>query len=168
MFFCPKYYANNIFEINIEFYKKNNINTVLMDLDNTLDHNTDTPSEKVFVLVKNFKENNILPIIVSNNTEKKVSKYANTLKIDYLANAHKPFKKKILKKIHELNINLDKCIIIGDQIFTDIIVGNRIKIKTLLTNRLNKKEPFTTKIKRFFEFFFKKRIKKKSIFWENC
>ena len=51
----PTFYAKNIYEIPIDFFIKQNIKVILLDLDNTLDaYNSFVPSENAQNLIKNF------------------------------------------------------------------------------------------------------------------
>tara|TARA_B100000963_G_scaffold186091_1_gene161785 strand:- start:320 stop:817 length:498 start_codon:yes stop_codon:yes gene_type:complete len=116
------------------------INCLLIDVDGTLlSRNT----EKIPFTVKKWiqKSKNIFDIyLISNNpSEKRISKIANELDLDYKYRALKPRKKSTLEVINNLDCDLRNIAIIGDRIFTDIIVGNRCKIKTILVKRLNKK-----------------------------
>ncbi len=159
--FTPTFYAQNIFEITIDFYKKNNIKVVLLDLDNTLDsYKAKTPSERTINYIKLLKENNIRPIITSNNSGKRVSEYSNALNVEYLSSVFKPFKHRLLKKLNELNINKDDCLLIGDQLLTDIRCGNACKIKTILTEKIVKEDQPTTHINRIFDKPLRARLKK--------
>ena len=59
-----------------------------------------------------------------------------------------------------LNVKNDDVILIGDQIFTDILGGNILNLHTILVEPRDKsKDSILTKIQRFFESFFWKKIK---------
>ena len=139
--FIPTYCANNIYEIDINFYKKNNFNVILFDLDYTLDSFWNKiPSDRTINLINEIKKNNIRVIIISNNLKNRVVKYSTKLNIDdYIYLAFKPFKKKILKKLLNMNVDFKHCLLIGDKITTDILFGNKIKINTLLLTERFKK-----------------------------
>ena len=98
--FVPEFHAKSIYDININFYKKLNISLIISDLDNTLDaFNDGTPSLKAIELVKNIRNSGIDFIVISNNTKKRVSKYCDVLKVNYISSARKPFSYKIKKHI---------------------------------------------------------------------
>ncbi len=159
--FTPTFYANNIFEINPECYLKINTPILLLDLDNTLDSYTTTnPSDRVINYIKELKKHNIRPIIVSNNTSDHVKNYARVLEIECLTKVYKPFKRILIKKLKELNIPLDKCVMIGDQLLTDIRCANRLKIKSILLEPFTKNEFFVTKFNRLIDKCLRARLKK--------
>ena len=157
----PTYYANNLFEVNPVFFLRIRTPILLMDLDNTLDsYKTTTPSKRVVDYIKQLKELNIRPIIVSNNTSNHVKNYARVLEIECITSVFKPFGHILKKKLKALNINPQDCIVIGDQLMTDIACGNALKIKTLLLEPLTKVEFFTTHINRIFDKPLRARLKK--------
>lgn len=153
--------AKSVYEIEMEFYLKNGIKYVLLDLDNTLDsYKLYHPTEKAFDLIKRFKESGITSYIISNNRGKRVSSYANDLGIEYLNSAFKPFAKRINKFLAAKNINKDEVMMIGDQMFTDVGAGNRAKIKVILTDKIVKEDQWTTRFNRIFDHFERKRASK--------
>jgi len=168
--YTPTYVAENIYEVDVAFYKKLNIKVLLLDLDNTLaSYKTRTPSARCHMLIKSFKENGIRPIITSNNNGNRVKEFANDLGIECLSLVMKPFKSKLLKMLKELNINKDDCMIIGDQLLTDIKCGYNAKIKTLFTNKLVIEDSIPTRINRIFEKRIRARLEKcgKLINWKS-
>ena len=168
--FIPYAYAKNIYDIDIEFYKALNIKIIFCDLDNTLDpYFRLVPSEAAHELSKKLEENNIKLVVVSNNTKTRVKRYADQLGCEFISSARKPFTMKTRKYIKNGNISKNDCLIIGDQIFTDVIFGNRLKIKTILCDNLVSKDQFFTKFNKFFDRFIRKSLfkRKKMIFWED-
>ena len=165
----PTAHAKNIFEIDVEFFKALNIKTVMADLDNTLDsYLNKTPSKETINLVKRLKDNNINIIIVSNNSEKRVSMYAKILNVNYISRAFKPFPSKINKYIKKNGLKKDEIIFIGDQLLTDIKVANKAKIKSIYVDEITTKNAFITILNKKIESYYKNRLKKhnKFINWE--
>ncbi len=72
----------------------------------------------------------------------------------------KPHKGKLLKKLSQLNINPNDCILCGDQLLTDVKCGNRAKIKTLLLEKLVKEDEFFTRFNRIVDKPLRARLRK--------
>ncbi len=154
--------AKSIYDIDINFYKKFNIKFLLLDLDNTLDsYKTKVPSEKTIELFKKLKENGITPIIISNNSGPRVSKYAECAGVMYLGKARKPFGKRLIKFLNEKNIDKNFCVFIGDQVITDMGVANRTNIKGILTDKIVNEDQWMTRFNRPFDRILKRRLLKK-------
>ncbi|MCQ2795986.1 MAG: HAD-IA family hydrolase [Bacilli bacterium] len=159
--YTPTYYANNIFEVNPVFFHRIKTNVLLLDLDNTLDnYKTTNPSKRVVNYIKQLKELKIRPIIVSNNTSNHVKNYARALEIECITRVYKPFGRVLKKRLNGLGINPQDCIVIGDQLITDIACGNALKIKTLLLEPLTKSEFFITRINRLRDKHIRARLQK--------
>lgn len=159
----PFAYAKNIFEIELNFYKKLGIKYLLMDLDNTLDsYLAEKPTERAIIFISKLKENNITPIIISNNKGPRVKKYSECLGINYLPKSGKPFSSKIKKYMKENEINPNEAIMVGDQLATDIKAAKGAGIKNILVDKIVEEDQKVTKFNRFFEKPFRKRMAKKN------
>ena len=164
----PTRYYKNIYTINYDLLKKENIKYLLFDLDNTIGDNREKiPSRKAIELFKNIKKD-FTPIIISNALPWRAKKYAEALEIDYYYLSAKPSKKnynKIMKKYHITNKEI-ACI--GDQIYTDIKGSNRLNITSILVDRISKYESIFTKPNRLKEkiFIYKKGIIKRGEYYE--
>ena len=160
----PTYYSStNLFDVNIDFFKKQGVKYILPDLDNTLDSfKLKEASAKTKDYIDLLKKNSINLIIISNNNEDRVKRYADSVNVEYLAKAGKPFKKKIQNYLLNNNIDNKDCIIVGDQLLTDIKCANKLEIKSLLVEDLVKENQLVTKFNKFFDRIIRKRLKKKN------
>jgi len=144
--------ATSIYDIDVSFYKKLGVKTILIDLDNTLDsYKVDLPSERAKDFVKMLKDNKIELIIVSNNYHSRVKAYADALDIHMTSMNLKPFPFKINRLLKEKGLKKEETILIGDQLLTDILAGNRAGLKTILVDPLTKDDQNFTRVRRKFE-----------------
>ena len=155
-------HAKSIFEIDIEFFKKYNVKTLLMDLDNTLDsYRLYTPTDRAREFIQKLIDNGITPYIISNNRGKRVSSYANALGIEYLHSSAKPFGFRIKKLIKQKNWNVDELMMVGDQMLTDCGMANSANIRMILTDKIVKEDQWTTHFNRLFDRPMRKHYAKK-------
>ena len=160
--YTPYAHAKSIFEIEIDFYKKHGIKTVLSDLDNTLDsYKTKTPSANVVSFKQLLEENRIELFIISNNTGKRVQEYANALGVRYASAVGKPFARKLIRKLKEAQIDLKTAVLIGDQTVTDIASANRARILCILTDKIVKEDQPTTHFNRLFDRPIRRHLKRR-------
>ena len=168
--YVPYVHATSVYDIDVNFFKKENIKTILVDLDNTLDsYKTKTPSPRAFELKEKLEKEGIEMIIVSNNTGKRVTTYASELGVKFISSIGKPFARKLLKKMKELNIDLSTTMMIGDQTVTDVACGNRARIKTVLTDKIVKEDQPTTHFNRLFDRPIRRKLARKNLLrdWRN-
>ncbi len=156
--FYPKEFYKDIENIDIKKYSS--FNGLILDFDNTLikrgDYNL---SENTIKWLKNAKETFKIGII-SNNRKKREISEIKELNIPIIFNGLKPLPFSFLKILKILNLKRDKVILIGDQIFTDIVGGNLLGLYTILVEPKDKKRDFIlTKIQRFFERGIVKKLK---------
>ena len=150
--FIPFAHAQSIYEIDPDFFKKNGVKTLFIDLDNTLDsYKARTPNEKSINLINNIKETGVTPVIISNNRPERVCGYADGLGIEFLASARKPFSKRIKKELARRGLKNDEVMLVGDQMMTDVIAAHGAKIRVVLTEKVVKEDQWTTHINRIFD-----------------
>ena len=162
--FIPFAHAKSVFDIEVSFYKKLGIKYLFVDLDNTLDsYKTETPSPKVLSLKESLKKCGIEMIVVSNNTGKRVSTYANALGVKFIPHIGKPFASGLNKALKELKIGKDEVLVIGDQTVTDISAANGAKMKNVLTDKIVEEDQPTTRFNRLFDRPIRKSLAKKGL-----
>ena len=145
-------HAKSIFEIDIDFFKHFGVKVLLVDLDNTLDsYRLYTPTDRSRDYINRLIEAGIKPFIISNNSGKRVSSYANALGIEYMNSSGKPFGFKVKKLIKERNWNLDELMMVGDQMLTDAGMANSANIRMVLTDKIVKEDQWTTHFNRLID-----------------
>ena len=156
--FIPDMYQKSIYHINYDKLKDDGIKCILFDLDNTcVPFKDKEPNKKLIELFEMLKDMDFKVILFSNATKKRLFPFKNGLNVDCSASSRKPSTKKLLKVINMFNYNLSDVVIVGDQLYTDILCGNRAGIKTVLVNPMSKDDLIFTKLFRFFE---KRKFKK--------
>ena len=151
-YLSPKYYFDKISDIDLNKLKQKNIDTILLDLDNTLVpwYNSYIDPE-IYNWLNNIRMNNFKVCIISNGLSIRVKRISKELGFPFISNAIKPSTRSIVKALKMLNSKPENTVIIGDQIFTDILAGNRLGLTTILVKPLAKVELITTKFIRIIE-----------------
>lgn len=156
--FIPDMYQKSIYHINYDRLKDDGIKCLLFDLDNTcVPFKDKEPNKKLIDLFERLKDMDFKVIIFSNATKKRITPFKNGLNVDCSASSKKPNTNKLMKVIKMFGYDLSEVVLIGDQLFTDILCGNRAGIKTVLVNPMSKDDLLFTK---FFRYFERKKFKK--------
>lgn len=152
MLLYPKMYVTNVKKITIELLRKNKIQGLILDIDNTLIDFDKNLLEGTQEWCTNLKKQGIKMCILSNtNKLHKVKKVAEQLELEYLYFAHKPNKKGFNNAKELLKLEPENIAVVGDQIFTDVLGGNRSKMFTILTKPIDSRDIWLTRLKRPFE-----------------
>jgi len=151
--------GNSIFEIPPEFYLRLGVKAVLVDLDNTLDpYTVSDPTDKPIEWKKRLMEKGLRIVILSNNSGKRVKRYAGELGVECRCFMRKPFAGPLKRFLKEEGLQPEEVILVGDQIQTDVRAANGAGVRCILTSPLNPTEPPWTKFNRLFD-----RLKRKKI-----
>lgn len=158
----PKWYSKSIYDIDLSKLKSLNIKYLLSDLDNTIvGYDIDEPTEKVHDFVKELKENDIELIIISNNNNRRLTKFCKPCTLKFLCSAGKPGSKKLTKFLKSNSFNIEECAFVGDQLLTDMWCANKTGCVSILVEPLQKKESVLTFFNRRIDKIIRKKYSKK-------
>ncbi|WP_347549513.1 YqeG family HAD IIIA-type phosphatase [Pseudalkalibacillus hwajinpoensis] len=165
----PNEHVRDIFHISPSMLKERGVKGIITDLDNTLvewDRPEATP--ELMKWFKQMSDEGILVTIVSNNNRTRVEKFASPVEIPFIYEARKPMTKAFRRALKDMNIKAEDAVVIGDQIFTDVVGGNRLGLHTILVVPVAKTDGFFTKFNRRMETVFLAWMKRKGkIKWEE-
>lgn len=148
----PKIHVNSPYELDTEALKKNGIQGIIIDIDNTLVPWAEKyADQKVIDLVEKLKTQGFKICLLSNGTKNRVTLFNKDIKLPALHNAGKPRKVAFKKAVDLLGTEPKYTAVIGDQIFTDILGGNRLGLFTVLVVPMSSKEFIWTRLVRQIE-----------------
>lgn len=146
----PYMSLKRVTDIKLSLLNHLKIKVILIDIDNTLvEHGLDKISADIRTWLERVREQNIKLILVSNNYEERVSRFACKMNLDFISKANKPLPFKVRNILQ--GYNKKEILFVGDQIFTDIVFANLLGIKSILLDPINEKEPKSIRLKRIFE-----------------
>jgi len=164
-FFTPDHYFDDLDSINGEFFKKNNIKIIFCDIDNTLVRYSErSVTDYSARFLKRAASEGIKVVLLSNNTDESRGKmFHQKDRVISFPNAKKPMfsKKLITNMLKKFGIEKKNALVVGDQIFTDVLAGRFCNVKTLLVDPLGPSMLPFFEVKRFFEKPIKRNFIKK-------
>jgi HAD superfamily phosphatase (TIGR01668 family) len=167
--FLPDEHVKSIYEIKAETLIARGIKGVITDLDNTLvewDRPEATP--ELIKWLASFKEKGLQVTIVSNNKAKRVKSFSEPLGIPFIYQARKPLTSAFRKAVRNMSLKNEDIVVVGDQIFTDVLGGNRLGLHTILVVPVAKSDGLITKINRRMERQLLSWMRRKGmIYWEE-
>ncbi len=165
----PSQYEKSIYHINLASLQEKGIKGIITDLDNTLVE-WDRPSctDEVRHWFKQLETYGMKLIIVSNNTNKRVKEFAEPENVVYIHTARKPLIRAFRQACQSMKLNKEEVVVIGDQIFTDVLGGNRAGIHTILVVPVSSSDGLATKLNRKMERIILHWMKRRGmISWEE-
>lgn len=162
--FKPSTYVNDLSEVNFKLLKEQGTKLVICDLDNTLvPHFTKFPTSYAKSIVEAIKNAGLEIILISNNTENRVSSFAKLLGVEYIYNAKKPFTRKIKNRIKETKYESSEILVIGDMIVMDILAANRLEYQSILVRPIISYNNEVSRVINWFEKNIFKRLQRNNI-----
>jgi len=128
------------------------VRAVLLDVDNTIaTYTSHEPAPGAVEWAKGLCGAGFRVVIVSNNYKKRVAAFAARFGLGYISFAMKPLPFGYIKAAGRLKMKHRECVIIGDQIFTDVIGANLCGMRSILLEPLEPEKGFTFRARRYLE-----------------
>ena len=149
MIFTPTFWLKNVMQIDKEFLKKNRVRALVLDMDNTLSMHDDPAAEDgVLEWLDEMRARGIRMRVVSNNNTRRVEPLARALGLEFTANGAKPLTFGVNRAVRAMKVSRRETLVVGDQIFTDVMAGNLAGIRTVLVEPFHLENKWTFKLKR--------------------
>jgi len=146
----PDFYVHSVREIDLDALRAEGIDTLLMDLDNTLlPRDSGIMSDEVKTWADTLASRGFKVVLVSNNWHERVKAVADRLGFLIVAKAVKPLPFAFFKALKLTGSTRRQAAVVGDQIFTDVLGGKLVGIKTVLVTPLSQSDlPHTLLLRR--------------------
>ena len=127
-------YLASIDMLEVEWLKSQGIRCVLMDRDNTcVPRDSKVAPPKVQDWIDRVHAAGIPTCVVSNNFHtKQVERSARELEGECIHHAMKPAPFAVRAALKRMGVSPNEAVLIGDQVYTDIIAGNLAGVRTVL------------------------------------
>jgi HAD superfamily phosphatase (TIGR01668 family) len=154
LIFCPRRFCHaGVTEVTIADLQKDGVDTVILDLDNTLVEwqKHDVPAD-IRQWLRDLKAAGFKLCLLSNTRfGRRLKKLSEELEIPYVRRAAKPGKRGFRAALEMLGSEASKTVIIGDQMFTDVWGANRSGIYSVMVAPMARREFIGTKVSRVAE-----------------
>lgn len=150
--FRPNEILHSVYQIDLQALWNQGYKSILFDLDNTLlpwnDEKVTQELEHWFV---HLKEIGFSAALISNNHAPRILPVAEKLEVVFLPDAHKPASGAAQLCMAMIDARKEACVMVGDQIITDIWMGNKAGLYTILVSPISSVEYGGTRINRVLE-----------------
>ena len=148
----PTSFASRIHDISLDQLEADGVRGIIVDLDNTLvGYRHAAPDEEVAGWVHAAVARGIRVAVVTNNGTQWAHDVAANLGAHCVARAGKPSPRGFLKALEWLGTDKHATVVIGDQVFTDVLGAKLFGMKVILTEPIVVREQWWMRVLRFFE-----------------
>ena len=130
--YFPSACAKSVFHIDYKKLYAMGIRGIIFDIDNTLVHHGDDATKETENFFEEIHAMNFKTVLLSDNSEERVKRFAGNIDTAYVYDAKKPATDGYEKAAGLLGISKEKIIMIGDQMFIDIVGANAFGIRSVL------------------------------------
>ncbi|SDW99365.1 hypothetical protein SAMN05444487_108143 [Marininema mesophilum] len=165
----PDEFVQSVYEIDFNELQRRGVKGAIVDLDNTLVESTrPDATPKLVSWLDQLQGLGFKVMIVSNNKRTRVSKFAQPLRVPYIHRAKKPLSPAFKRAMRKMEIQPEQTVVIGDQLFTDVLGGNTLGLHTILVVPVSQSEGTFTKVNRLAERVVFRWMKQKGLLgWEE-
>lgn len=153
--FRPDLEIETLAAVPLEELWKRGFRGIIIDLDNTICgyHQSElAPGVSQWVLAA--KQRGFRLVLVSNNFSERVGAFGEQLDLPTVPSALKPLPQGFLIALKHLGTRRAQTVVIGDQLFTDVLGAKILGLHTVLTHPIAAKDFPLTRVLRFMERLF--------------
>lgn len=138
--FYPYEYEESVFTIDYNKLFEKGYKAILFDIDNTLVPHGEDSTEQVDELIHFIQGIGFKTLFLSNNSNERIRSFLKNIDSLYICEADKPQTQNYLKALEMLGVKKDEAVVIGDQVFTDVLGANRSGIASILVKFIRRKD----------------------------
>ena len=151
-YFRPKLYAPAINQIDPDELRERGIRGAIVDLDNTLvGFRALVPLEEDALWVARATRAGVKVLVLTNNGTPWASNVAKDLGVPCIPRARKPLPHGFRRALKVLELEPREAVVIGDQLFTDVLGAKLAGLDVILVDPLVRHDPWNTRPLRWIE-----------------
>ncbi len=150
--FRPDGYAPRLSRVSLDDLAARGFRGIIVDLDNTLvGYGVHDLAEEDRAWVANARDHGFGICLVSNNFTGRVERICTDLGVPGISSALKPLPRGFLAALKVLGTPRAATVVVGDQLFTDVLGAKILGLHAILTEPLVAKDWLGTRVLRFLE-----------------
>jgi len=157
---CPCQACDSIYDIDLGAMKAQGKKLILLDVDNTiLPWKSEEVPAELLAWVAAIREAGMQLCILSNTRRPaRLMRIAAKLQVDFIRDKFKPSRRMYELALIRYKVDREEAVMVGDQLFTDVLGANRTGIDAIWVKPIARKEFAGTKISRLGERLVRNRL----------
>lgn len=148
-YLCPDIHVPSVTDISLQALKQRGFTTLIFDLDNTLlGWKAHDISKDILSWLEQARALGYKMVLLSNSLQRRVNRLSEVIGIPAIPHAWKPRRSVFREALRLAGSNPEETIVIGDQLFTDVLGAKRSNLFTILVIPIDRKEFFVTRLVR--------------------
>ncbi len=149
-FLHPHFQVENVLQLDLNRLGELGIDSLLLDVDCTLKgYGDETVAPEVAAWLEGLRQAGIGLCLVSNGRGKRIRRFAESVKLPFVAKACKPLPRGCRKAIKKMGFDRRRTAMVGDQLFADVMAGRLAGLTSILVRPIRpQEEPWFTRAKR--------------------
>lgn len=144
--------VRDVTELSPEFLTEWNIRGLILDLDNTLvPYKSNQTRPEIEDWVKHMHAHDVKLYMVSNALHDRVDYWVREFLFPGVGLAAKPFPRFFKRALKAIDLPADQVLMVGDQLFTDVLGGNLVGMRTVMVKPLSENALPHTRVTRKLE-----------------
>ncbi len=134
----PSVIAEKVTDLTAQWLLARQVRLLMLDFDNTLiPYTTNEPTEQLLQWIGQVQQAGIRICIISNSRKDRAPNFCRQYGIDCVTHANKPGKGGYRRCMEQFGMKPDEAMMVGDQIFTDILGANRCGVRSVLVRSIH-------------------------------
>lgn len=130
--YFPYEYCKSVFDVDYEKLYMLGYRALIFDIDNTLVHHCENATPQVEQMFVKLHEMDFKTILLTDNDLERTLRFNKNINTAYICDAGKPDTASYIKAIEILDVNKSEVVVIGDQIFKDILGANNSSLASIM------------------------------------
>jgi HAD superfamily phosphatase (TIGR01668 family) len=148
----PDAFADRLCGVSLDDLTARGIRGIIVDLDNTLvGYGQDHLADDDAAWVRSARERGFGVVLVSNNFTGRVTRIGEMLGVPAISSALKPLPRGFLQALHVLGTPRTATVVVGDQLFTDVLGAKLCGLHSILTEPIVAHDWLGTRVLRLLE-----------------
>ena len=148
----PDCFADRLSGVSLDDLSAHGIRGIIVDLDNTLvGYGQEDFADADAAWIQSARARGFGVVLVSNNFTGRVGRIGDLLGVPAISSALTPLPRGFLQALRVLGTAKAATVVVGDQLFTDVLGGKLCGLYTILTEPIEPKDFALTRVFRFFE-----------------
>ena len=135
--YFPYEYCKSVYSIDFAKLYRIGYRAVIFDIDNTLVPHGADADERAEKLFRKLNKTGFKTLLLTDNDKERTLRFNKNINTLYICDAGKPSPEQFINAVKKLNVKKEQIIVIGDQMFRDILGANNASLDSIMVKYIS-------------------------------